>query len=85
MESKTHAEKFSKTQNDIRDLEFFIDNASSEHEYTENKKCPPFNIGTLYQRIISNLNSETAFLKEGPVTRDNYFLEDISFFTKSVE
>ena len=35
--------KYSKTLNDIRDPEFFIDKGSSEYESTENKKCPPNN------------------------------------------
>ena len=46
------------------------------------KDCPPNNIGTLYERVISNLNSEIAFLKEQLATKDNYFHEEIIFLQK---
>ena len=82
IESKTNAEKCSKTQNDKIDPEFFIHNTSTEYVCTENKNRPPFDIAILYQRIISNLNFETVFRKEQPVTRDKYFQEEINFFYK---
>ena len=59
--------------------EFFIDKALSEYDSVDKKLCPLNNIAALYERMISNLNSEIAFLKEELVTRDNFFQEEILF------
>ena len=59
--------------------EFFIDKALSEYDSVDKKLCPLNNIAALYERMISNLNSEIVFLKEELVTRDNCFQEEILF------
>ena len=42
-------------------------------------------IGTLYERVISNLNSEIAFLKEQLATKDKYSQEEIIFLQKRLK
>ena len=59
--------------------EFFIDKALSEYDSVDKKLCPLNNIAALYERMISNLNSEIAALKEELVTRDKCFQEEILF------
>ena len=50
------------------------------YDSIDKKVCSPNNIGTLNERVNSNLNSEIAFLKEQLVTKDNYFPEKLFFY-----
>ena len=67
---------------------FYVTECSTDKDNLINmlhhSESPPNIIGTLYERIISNLNSEIAFLKEQLGTRDNYFQQEILFLRESL-
>ena len=68
-------------QNKMIDLNFL---QTKHYDSIDKKDYPSSNIGTLYERVISNLNSEIAFLKKQHATKDNYFQEEILFLRKSL-
>ena len=55
------------------------------YDSIDKKVCSPNNIGTLNERVNSNLNYEIAFLKEQLATKNNYFPETTFFLQKRLK
>ena len=76
--SKNHTnDKNSSVSNEITELENFIDTAEKRNNGTISKSSlQTNNYGLLYERIIAELKSDVAFLREETKNRDSYFLEN---------
>ena len=85
--SKNHTnDKNSSVSNEITELENFIDTAEKRNNGTISKSSlQTNNYGLLYERMIAELKSDVAFLREQTKNRDSYFLDEINFLRKQLE
>ena len=70
-----------KKQTELAELEIFFDNI----DINQNEKRNTNNICVLYERMLSNLQSETIFLREQLKLKDDHFRDEISYLRKQLE
>ena len=75
------------TRNDKRarnELENLTDNAA-EKQKVHNLKTPTYEPGLFYERMINDLLSDIAFLREQLAQKGSYFREKIKFLANQVD
>ena len=70
-----------KKETELAELENFFDNI----DINQNEKRNTNNICMLYERMLSNLQSETIFLREKLELKDDHFRDEISYLRKQLE
>ena len=70
-----------KKETELAELENFFDNI----DINQNEKRNTNNICMLYERMLSNLQSETIFLREQLNLKDDHFRDEISYLRKQLE
>ena len=70
-----------KKKTELAELENFFDNI----DINQNEKRNTNNICMLYERMLSNLQSETIFLREQLKLKDDHFRDEISYLRKQLE
>ena len=69
-----------KNETELAELENFFDNI----DINQNEKPNTNNICIQYERMLSNLQSETIFLREQVELKDDYFRDEISYLRKQM-
>ena len=67
-----------KKEAELAELENVFDNI----DINQNEKRNTNNICMLYERMLSNLQSETIFLREQLKSKDDHFRDEISYLRK---
>ena len=67
-----------KKETELVDLKNFVNNI----DINQNEKRNPNNICMLYERMLSNLQSEIIFLREQLKSKDDHFRDELSCLRK---